>query len=91
MMKNTQTQKARVRIESSSDFQAGPDFEDMTRVSVDEGQDMVRVDDDRQRYTGDIMIPLTSKWSYRPKICIESYYAEPLNVLAIMADSQVFE
>ncbi len=91
MMKNTKMQRARVRIESSSDFRAGHSFDDMNRISVAEADDVFLADQERNVYSGDVLVPLMSQWSYRPKICIESYYAEPLNLLAIMTDSQVYE
>ncbi len=88
IIKNTQVHRARVRIDSSGDFKAGSTFGDMSRIELAEDGNIVQ---DGNVYTGDCLIPLMSRWTRRPALCIESYYAEPLNVLAIMADSQVFE
>lgn len=91
VMKNTQTQRMRVRVNDSGSFQAGNELEEMTRIELREEGDVVEDLPGSNTYTGDVMIPLTSKWSYRPTMYIQSYYAEPLNVLAIMSDSQVFD
>ena len=91
VMKNTQTQRMRVRIDKSGSFQAGNDLENMTRIELREEQDLLEDEPNSNTYSGDVMVPLTSRWSYRPTMYIQSYFAEPLNVLAVMTDSQVFD
>ena len=92
VIKNTQTQSLRVRIDDSGTFKAGSARDELERVELTPGEDLWNVGHPAlNRFTGDVRIPLVSQWSRRPSVFIESYYADPLNILALMSDSQVFE
>lgn len=91
VMKNTQTQRMRLRINKSGSFEAGNSLQNMTRIELREEDDVHEDGEGTNVYTGDVLVPLTSQWSRRPTLYIQSYYAEPLNVLGVMSDSLVFE
>lgn len=89
IFKDTQVQKVRVRVHNSGAFKAGNDEDDLTRVELDEEDHMAQLPNGY--YSGDTKINIQSRWMRRPQIVIESYYSDPLTVLALMVDAQVYE
>lgn len=90
VFKKTQVRKLRLRIDESQAFNVGNDLSDLTTVELSESENLIQ-NEETGYYTGDVVVEIQSRWMNRPEIYVESFYGDPLTMLAMMIDTQVYE